>query len=193
MAKKRKRQILLISVIILAVIGRVFIYPKINRYFKQRPANEADILRNEIVKSIRNPFKEADTLILQTRSMFCGNSDPNELPVVFETQLEEGKYKQLLAKQINKPVLTISEFNKVMDTVLDIRFRGDYPPSLWDTCRIGKVSVDILAEQLSARQVRLLENYLYADTAKYIQKEFTFDGYEWTYSIIDSSSRVLAK
>ena len=193
MTKKIKRRLILIPVIILTVIAGLFIYPKVDRYLKQRPIKEANILRNEIIASIRNPFTQADTLILETRWMFCGNSDPDELPVVFATQLEEENYKQLLAQQINKPVLTMTEFNKVMDAVRYIRFNGEYPPSLWDTCRVGKVSADIKAEQLSPRLVRLYENYLFADTAKYIRKDFAFDGNKWTYSITDTSSQVITK
>jgi hypothetical protein len=184
-----KRLIILISIIALAVI----IYPKVDRYFKQRPIKEADLLRNEIVASIKNPFIQADTLILETSWKFCGNSDPDELPIVFATRLEEEKYRQLLAKQVNTPILTIAEFNKVMDAVRNIRFKGEYTPSLWDTCRAGKVSADIKAEQLSPKQVRLYENYLYADTAKYIRKDFAFVGGKWTYSITDTSTQVLTK
>lgn len=193
MTQKTKRQLILIPVIILTVIGGVLIYPKVNRHLKQRPIKEPDLLRNEIVASIRNPFTQADTLILETTWMFCGNSDPDELPVVFATKLEEENYKQFLARQVNKPVLTMTEFNKVMDTIRIVRFNGDYPPSLWDTCRVGKVSADIKAEQLSPRQVRLYENYLYADTTKYIRKDFIFDGNKWTYSITDTSMQVHTK
>jgi hypothetical protein len=184
-----KRLILPISVIAVAVI----IYPKVDRYFKQRPVKEPDLLRSEIVGSIRNPFVQADTLLLETNWMLCGNSDPDELPNVFETLLEEGKYRQLLATRVNKPILTMAEFNKVMDTVLNIRFKGEYPASLWDTCRVGKVSADIIAEQISPKQVRLYENYVYADTAKFLRKDFSYYGGKWTFSISDSSTQILTK
>ncbi len=193
MTKKIKSQIILIPVIILTIFAGLFIHPKIGRYLKQRPIKNPDTLRSEIVKSIRNPFQKADTLILETNWMFCGNSNPDESPVVFETKLEEENYKLLLAKKVNKPVLTMTEFNKVMDEVRKNQFNGEYPPSLWDTCRLGKVSADIKAEQLSPILVRLYEYYLYADTAKYFQKDFTFKGEKWTYSVTNQSTEVLSK
>lgn len=188
-----KRIIILISVIILTAIAGLFIYPKVDRYFRQRPIKNADILRTEIIASIKNPFSQADTLILETQWMFCGNSDPDELPVVFDTKLGSEKYRYLLAKQVQTPVLTMSEFQKVMDTVRLLRFSGEYPPSLWDTCRIGKVSADIKAEQLSPRKIRLYENYHYADTVKYIRKDFKFNDDKWTYSIVDASLQILSE
>lgn len=193
MTKKFKRQIILFPVIILTIFAGLYIYPKVGRHLKERPIKNPDTLRSEIVKSIRNPFKEADTLILETDWMFCGNSNPDELPVVFDTKLQEENYMLLLSRQVNKPVITMTEFNKVMDEVRNNRFNGDYPPSLWNTCRLGKVSADIKAQQLSPRQVRLFEYYLYADTAKYIQKDFTFHGDKWTYSITNHSTEVLSK
>jgi hypothetical protein len=188
-----KRLLILIPVLILIVIGALLIYPKVDRFFKERPVANADVLRSEIIASISNPFNQADTLILDTRWMFCGNSDPDELPVVFDTKLEDENFKQLLAKQIDKRVLTMSEFNKVMDTVRKVRFNGEYPPSLWDTCRVGKVAADIKAEQLSPKHIRVYENYLYADIAKSIHKDFVFDGSKWGYSITDTSTQVFGK
>lgn len=188
-----KKLLILIPVLIVTFIGGVFIYPKVDRFFKARPVKNQDVLRSEIIASIRNPFNQADTVILETRWMFCGNSDPDELPVVFDTQLEDENYKQLLVKQIQKPVLTMSEFNKVMDTVRQVRFNGEYPPSLWDTCRVGKVAADIKAEQLSPKRIRLYENYVFADIAKHIRKDFVFDDDKWRYSITDTSTQVLTK
>ena len=188
-----KRRIILISVIILIVITGFFIYPKVDRYFMSRPVKNADVLRDEIVASIINPFAQADTVILDTRWGFCGNSDPDELPIVFDTYLENETYKQLLSKRIQKPVLTMNEFNKVMDKIRQSRYNGEYPPSLWDTCRVGKVSADINAEQLSSKKVRVYENYLYNDTAKFVRKDFVFNGSKWTFSIIDTSTQVLTK
>jgi len=188
-----KKLLIIIPALILTLIAGVFIYPKVDRFFKERPVKRAHILRKEIIASIANPFKQADTVVLDTRWMFCGNSDPDELPIVFDTQLENENYKGLLAKQFQKPVLTMTEFNKVMDTVRQVRFNGEYPPSLWDTCRVGKVAADVKAEQLSPKHIRLYENYLYNDIAKSVHKDFVFDGSKWTYSITDTSTQVLTK
>jgi len=188
-----KKLLIIIPVLILIIIGGFLVYPKVEHFFKERPVKNEASLRNEIIASISNPFNQADTVILETRWMFCGNSDPDELPIVFDTQLENENYKGLLAKQFQKPVLTMSEFNKVMDRVRQVRFNGEYPPSLWDTCRVGKVAADIKAEQLSPKRIRLYENYLYADIAKSIHKDFVFDGSKWTYSITDTSTQVLTK
>jgi hypothetical protein len=185
--------LILVPVLIVTIVGVLFIKPKFERFLKERPVKSEDVLRNEIITSISNPFHQADTLILDTRWMFCRNSNPDDLPVIFDTQLEEENYQRLLAKQIHKPVLTMSEFNKVMDTVRQVRFNGEYPPGLWDICRVGKVTADIKAEQLSPGHIRLFENYLYADIAKNIRKDFVFDGSNWTYSITDTSTQVLNK
>jgi hypothetical protein len=188
-----KRILIIIPVVLLLVIGGLLISPKVNRFFKERPVKEADLLRMKIIASIINPFDQADTLILDTKWGFCGNSEPDELPVIFDTKLEEEGFRQLLSLQIDKRVLTQLEFSKVMDTVRQVRFHGENPPSLWDSCRVGKVAADITAEQISPKHVRLYESYLYANISKIIQKDFVYDGSNWAYSIIDTFTEVLNK
>jgi hypothetical protein len=188
-----KRFLIITAFIIVALAGGYFGYTKVDSYIRHRPIKSPDILRNDIITSIRNPFTQADTLVLETRWMFCGNSEPDELPIVFDTQLDDSNYKSKLADKLHLSVLTMTEFHEVMDTIRKYRFKGEYPPSLWDTCRIGKVSADIKAEQLSSKKIRLYENYLYNDTAKYIRKDFVYNGDKWTFKIIDTSTQVLTK
>ena len=188
-----KRILIIISILLLAPFAIIFIYPKIDRFFRGRPVKEANILRHEIIASISNPFIQADTFIVESDWGFCGNTDPDDLPIVFDIQLENENYKRVLAKKIQMPVLTMNEFNKVMDMILQARFKGQYPTSLWDTCRIGKVSVDIKAEQFSSKKVRLHETYLYNNITKYFCKDFVFDGNKWIYSITDTSTQVLTR
>lgn len=187
------RFVISVFLIILALPVGYFIYIKADRYIKQLPVPGADNLRIAIISSINNPFPQADTLILETTWMFCGNSEPEELPITFDTKLEEINHKSSLSRQLNLSILTMTEFHKVMDTVRKYRFNGEYPPSLWDTCRMGKVSADIKAERLSPKKVRLYENYLYNDIAKYVRKDFTYNSGKWTYQVIDTSTQYLSR
>jgi hypothetical protein len=188
-----KRFLISTAIIIAILFVSYFAYTKVDLYIRYRPLKNAYTLRNEIIANISNPFPQADTLVLETRWMFCGNSRPDELPIVFDTQLDDSCYTKKLSANIHLFVLTMTEYHKVMDTVLKYRFKGEYPPSLWDTCRIGKVSADIKAEQLSYKKVRLYENYLYNDTAKYICKDFVYNGDKWSFKIIDTSTQILTK
>ena len=187
-----KRFLIITSLLIITLIAGAFIYPKLNRYFKGRPVKNADILRKEIIASISNPFAQADTVILETTWGFCGNTNPNDLPIVFDSYLENEAYKQLLSKQLHTPVVTMNEFHKVMETVRQNRFNGGYVPGLWNICRTGKVSADIKAEQFSPNKVRVYENYLYNDTAKYVRKDFAFNNGKWSFTITDTSTQILS-
>jgi len=186
-----KRFLILTTIITVILFASYFSYIKISSHIRHNPVKSVDLLRNEIVANISNPFPEADTLVLETRWGFCGNSEPDELPIVFDTQLGDIIYKKKLSDNIHLPVVTMSEFNKVMDTVRKYRFKDDYSPGLWDTCRIDKVWANINAEQLSPKKVRLYENYLYNNTAKYIRKDFYYKGGKWIFKIADNSMQVL--
>jgi hypothetical protein len=192
-AETMKRFLIFTVFIIVALLVGFFSYNKIDSYIRHRPVKDPDVLRNDIIASISNPFPQADTVVLKTHWMFCGNSDPDDLPIVFDTQLEESNNKSKLSDKLQLPVLTMIEFRTIMDTVRKYRFKGEYSSSLWDTCRIGKISADIKAEQLSAKKVRLYENYLYNDTIKFIQKDFAYDGDKWTFKITETSTEVRTK
>ena len=182
-----------IPISIFAIIGGYFIYSKAAQIPRTLPVINKDLLRSEIIRSITIPFNKADTMVLDTAWLFCGNTDKSERPVIFSTQLGEETQKHALEKQVKKHVLSSEEFNKEMDSVLLIRFKGEYPESLWDVCRVGKVAAEIKAEQLSPRKVRLYESYLYADSVKSTNKDFVFDGEKWSYEIIDTKTEILKK
>ena len=180
-------------VIILTLAFGFWIYTSIDKDIKNRPLQKTDALRAKILASIANPFPQADTFILDTRWEFCGNSKPSEIPVIFDTYLDSSSYRSVLQNNLHIPVVTISEFNKVMDTVRKYKFNGEYPPSLWDTCRIDKVSASIGAEKVSSTKVSLYESYTYNDVAKTIQKDFVFKNDNWTYNIVDTRTQQIAK
>ena len=182
-----KRYLILSVFLIVVLVVVYFSYFKICNLINDQRIKSPDILREEILASISNPFIQADTLILETRWMVCGNNKPEEFPIVFDTQLDSTNYKNKLIGKLNLTVLTISEFHKVMDTVRINRFKGVYPPSLWDTCRVNKISAEIKAEALSNSKIRVYENYLYNDTLKYICKDFDYNEGKWTFKIVDKS------
>jgi hypothetical protein len=188
-----KKLLKLISILILAGIAGLFLYTLADISFTQSPLKSPGALRHEIIASLSNPFPDADTMILNTDWWVCGNSDPSELPVIFDMQLEDENNKQLLVNQIRRPVLTRMEFHKVMDSILSVRYNNDYPLSLWDSCREGKVAASIRAEQLSHRRVQIYENYSYGTTIKSIHKDFTFDGIKWTFSIVDTVTEFITQ
>ncbi len=181
-----------ILVIVLFAFG-YWVYSSIEYDIKNSPLKSTDVLRNSIFVSIDNPFPQADTIILDTRWLLCGNIEANEIPLTFDTYLDSGAYKNRLEKKLQIPVVSIAEFNKIMDTVLKYRFKGHYPESLWDSCRLGKASVTIQADQLTSTKVRLSEIYQYNDTTKSIEKEFIFKNNSWAYSVVGTSTQAIAK
>lgn len=185
-----KRIILGIIFTCLVTLG-CFLYNEVRYILKHRPVVSQASLRAEILHSLSNPFPQADSLILNTRWGFCGNSDPDELPIVFDTQLETEGSKKDLSARLKIPVVSMTDFNKVMDTIRKYRFHGEFVISLWDSCRSRKVSAEIHAEQLSTRKVRVYENYLYGDTSKFISRDFTLEKDKWAYRITDTSAQVI--
>ncbi|HEU5292499.1 MAG TPA: hypothetical protein VFU05_17750 [Cyclobacteriaceae bacterium] len=183
-----KRFALLTFIFILTAIAALFTYKKVDRLLTKRPAKSADALRLEIISSLTNPFPDADTLYL-TKGFVCGNASPDDLPTVFDISLSEDEFKKQLGSQVQKPVLTTAEFDQLIKKVCHFRFNDNCPISLADTCRVGKVQVDIRAEQQSPRLVRLFESYLFGNTTKQIQKDFVFDGSNWTFSIVYNSTQ----
>ncbi|MCX6320120.1 MAG: hypothetical protein NTW29_22765 [Bacteroidetes bacterium] len=186
-----KRSFILIPALLLLFIAGIFYYPAIARYFNSRPVKEPDLLRKEMIFSIINPFYQADTLILETKWGFCGNSTPEEHPIIFETKFESEVYRRSLIEQINRPVLSEAAFYQIMDSVRILQFNGIYPPDWWHTCSMGKVIAEIKAEQLSPTKVRLYEMYQFANTIKSIQQEFIYKRNRWTYSLIDTVTQLV--
>ncbi|HWB26934.1 MAG TPA: hypothetical protein VG738_15730 [Chitinophagaceae bacterium] len=188
-----KRFLIPTFAIILAPTFVFWGYTSIKNYINNRPLQNADILRAKILEGITNPFPQADTFILDTRWEICGNTKPGEMPIIFDTYLDRSIYKSRLQTNLHIPVVTISEFHKVMDTIRKYKFNGEYPPSLWDTCRRGKTSVGIGAEKISSTKVIVYESYLYNDVAKTIRKNFVFKNDNWTYYIVDTMTQRLTK
>ena len=168
-------------------------YVSIQNDLKHGPLKKAGNLRSVVLASITNPFPQADTFILDTRWIICGNTTPEEIPIIFNTLLDSNIYKNKLADKLHVRVLTIAEFNNVMDTIRKYRFHDEYPPSLWDTCRIGKVTADINAQQLTSTKVRLYEYYQFNNKEKIIQKDFTFKDDEWACSKVDTMPGMISK
>jgi hypothetical protein len=184
-----KRFLTSILVIILTLAFGFWVYTSIDKDIKNRPIQKTDALRAKILASITNPFSQADTFILDTRWDICGNSKPSEIPIIFDTYLDSSIYKSELQNNLHIPVVTMSEFDKVMDTVRKYRFNGEYPPSLWDTCRVGKVFASIGAEKISSTEVSLYESYVYNNIAKTIKKDFVYKNNEWAYNIVDTTTQ----
>lgn len=177
---KRKLTIGFTIVLILSVVYFVFNYGSSDK--RQIVVIEAGALRTEMIKSIKNPFPQGDTLVLDTMWVFCENSSPYELPVIFDTQFGDMKYKKLFIRQFNIPVVSSEEFSSVMDTILKYKFHNNYPESLWDSCRVGKVAADIKAESLSYNKVILHEIYMYNEKRISISKAFTYNKGKWTFT-----------
>lgn len=182
-----KRHNTTFTLIVLALGFAIWIYISIQNDIKNAPLKNPGSLRVAIMESITNPFPQADTLILNTTWFICGNSRPEEIPDIFNTYIDSSFYKNKLAEKLHIAVLNSHEFDKVMDTVRESRYKGEYPASLWDTCRVGKVVAGIAAEQLTSTKVKLEENYKYNNEIKSIEKEFTFQNDHWSYNIVGNS------
>jgi hypothetical protein len=182
---KRVRVITLICLLVIS--GEGVFYTQYHQYLRQQPAVQADALRAAIAASIKSPFPGADTLILETRTLICGNTPDHLLPVVFETGLDKANTRRILASELNTTIVTNNEFNKIMESVRTIKFGGEFTPNLWDICRVGKVYAHINAEQLSPKKVIIYERYLYDDKTFSIDKIFKFAKDKWTHEITYSS------
>ena len=184
------RQTIFTTLLVITILTiSYFIFIQTDAYFKKQEPKDGNNLRTEILNNIYNPFKHSDTLILETIWGVCGNSKPSELPIVFDTKLTEPSFMKKLSLQNKISVITMGDFNNVMDTILKYRFHGKYPENLWDICRLNKVHAEIHAEKLSSKKVRTYENYLYNNINKFIQKDFIYKNNKWTFRITDSLTR----
>lgn len=172
------------AIIALLMLGHIACTPN----EAQLPVLKAGDLRALVIESIKNPFLKTDTLILDVDWEFCGNSDPDELPVVFDLKLDSDQYKKDLSRHLSLRVISMNDFNKAMDTVLKYRFNNKYPESLWDTCRVNKVAASIRAEQFTPEQVAVYESYVYNNQEKSLKKLFTLKNGKWTFAITDTTS-----
>ncbi|QKJ32500.1 hypothetical protein HQ865_22965 [Mucilaginibacter mali] len=154
---------------------------------KNTPVIAPGDLRTAIIKSLKSPFLKTDTLIVDDEWGFCGNSKPEEIPVIFDLKIDSTIYRAQLFKVTNQTIVTMKEYEAIMDTVLKYKFKGEYPESLWDTCRIGKTIASIHAEQISPTKVRLYEQYLLNDKSQSLTKEFNFTANRWIAHLMEQS------
>jgi flagellar biosynthesis component FlhA len=192
---KRTISILAICLTVLIVAGVLPFYAcnSGDTILSKTKIKDTAILRTEILKSIHSPFVHVDTFIIETSWKICGNSTEDEIPITIDTKLEEKPSLDILAKQIGSTIITMKDFNKIMDTILKYRFHEDYPESLYDTCRINKVHANIRTEKSKTNgNILVYEDYLFADTLKRIFKEFYSDNNDkWHYKINQSFSETL--
>jgi hypothetical protein len=187
------KRIVTISTISLTILViAVLLFFKTNKLgdtiFRRTQIKDTTLLRTEILKTIKIPFAKTDTLIIETVWKICGNSTEDELPIVFDTKLEDHPYIDNLSKNLGLTVVTMTDFNKVMDTVLKYKFHGNYPESLWDTCRRNKIHASIRTEKSKQNgNILVHEQYLFADTLKSFDKEFYVgNNGKWLYKINQS-------
>jgi len=187
-----KRIVTISTISLTLLVIAVLLFFKANKLgdtiFGRTQIKDTTLLRTQILNTIKIPFVKTDTLIIETTWKICGNSAEDELPITFDTKLEDHPYVDNLSKNLGLTVVTITDFNEVMDTVLKYKFHGDYPESLWDTCRRNKIHASILTEK--SRQngnILVHEQYLSADTLKSYDKEFYVgNNGKWQYKMIHS-------
>ena len=150
--------------------------------------NDTSVLRTEILNSIKNPFIKTDTLIIETTWNICDEVTGNDLPIIIDTKLEEHPYTEELSEKLGMKVIAMKDFYKIMETVLKYKFHGDYPKSLWDTCRRNKIRATIRTEKSKPRgKILVHEKFLFADTLKSFDKEFYRDeNGKWLYKIYET-------
>jgi hypothetical protein len=178
---KRYQSYILITAAVLAF--GFWMYTSIQNANERKPVIQAEILREQIIASISNPFPKGDTLILETRRMLCGNTTPGQIPETFETYLDSSYYKKKLQDKLQMIVFIYNDYFQMLDSICKIKYKGDLPQDFWDSFNRGKVSATIGTEKISSTKVNLNEYYEFNGISKSIHKEFIFQNNTWIYRV----------
>ena len=147
---------------------------------------DSSAFRMAIVRSIQIPYeRNFDTLIIKSKWRFLDEL-PSDYPINYpETKIDEHPFIDTLSKLLNIKILTDSEFDKYMDKVLQKRFKGDYPESLFDTCLFDNLYINVVTKRLKDNSILVREDYRTVDTSIRVQKKFMRLNNKWSYQIID--------
>jgi hypothetical protein len=124
-------------------------------------------LRNEIVKSIKVPFNNRDTLVVSNVFAICGTGKQR---ILFDTHIDRACYNQAIVSQTGMKVIRSTQPGA--DSLIKR-----------DTLSSSIVSGEFVAEQVSDKEVIVTESYEFNDTLKTIVKVFSYKRKHWTYKI----------
>lgn len=183
-----RNKIFVTITLLVALLGFYLLYPIIKEYYRRLPVVDPDQLRLIMINNITNPFKDADTVIVVGKLWaVCGNSRPEELPVIFDPQLLEEYSLKKLSERLNTPVLTNYEFsqlksiNKYPKEIVNL----DSLHLVWESCYDKKVQLNILAEKLYSGKVRAYEEYEYTNQIVTVTKDYIYKDGKWILSVVN--------
>jgi len=181
------RGLLFRIVFILLLATGIWAYPAMVYHIKKLTPPHAEDLKHQIIRSIKNPFPQADTMVLKGWIGDCGHTPVYERPIFFDTELDSATGQTALSYHLNLPVADWLADIKMEANRRNKACHGKFDSSYVDQYQKKKVYADIWAEQLNSRKIMVHEYYDYNGLRKTIDKEFTYSGGKWkcqiTYSL----------
>ena len=152
----------------------------------EKNIGDSSVFRMAIVQSISIPYKRTfDTLIIKSEWRFL-DEVPSDYPLNYpETYIDRHPYIDTLSKLLNIKVITDSTFDKYMDVVLQRKFKGDYPTSLFDTCLADNIYVNVVTKRLKDNSILVITDYRTVDTSIRIDNKFMRLNGQWTFKKVN--------
>lgn len=147
---------------------------------------DSSVFRMAIVKSIAIPYKRMfDTLIIKSEWRFLDEL-PSDYPVNYpQTYIDKHPYIDTLGKLLNIKVITDSTFDKYMDVILNTKFKGDYPTSLFDTCLADNIYINVVAKKLRDNSIQVITDYRTVDTSIRVDNKFMRLNGKWSFKEVN--------
>jgi len=145
--------------------------------------NDTSIIRSSILTSVRNPFKNADTMVLDTEWEICGYSEEEEIHYTFDTKIDSPSSLELLSKKLGLKVITLEAFYKQRDSIIVNRNGEIYGINEWQRYQQNKIQLSILAE-VKMNKIYVNESFTLNKSTKNFSKVFFKKDGKWTYKII---------
>ena len=147
---------------------------------------DSSVFRMAVVKSIYIPYEKTfDTVVIKSQWRFV-DEVPSDYPMNYpETYFDKAPYIDTLAKVLNTRIITDSVFDMYINTVLQKKFNGNYPKSLFDTCLGDNIYVNVIAKKLKDNSILVLTDYRTVDTSIRVNNKFMRINGKWSYQPVN--------
>jgi hypothetical protein len=152
----------------------------------EKDIGDSSVFRMAVVKSISIPYERTfDTVIIKSQWRFL-DEVPSDYPMNYPaTYVDKAPYIDTLAKVLNSRIITDSVFDKYINAVLQKKFNGNYPTSLFDTCLGDNLYVNVIAKKLKDNSILVITDYRTVDTSIRVNNKFTRINREWSYQPVN--------
>ena len=181
------KKTIIFTISILLILTGGYGFYQFNKYKNRTtPPEQPGKLKQVIVNNLKTPFPNSDTVVLETMWGFCGNTPSDQLPIVFDTELDKENNVQLISQNFGQTVIPMDSFQVILNEIRKNEYNDEYIPNLWDSVTKTIVDMTVHAEKVNSRQVITHETYILKNESKIIIKDFRLENNSWTYSITDT-------